>query len=476
MAYLADSLIINQGKDPHWDNSARELVAGLIAFAVETRGEEASLPLVRLMLCKPVEEIAGIATEAAALEKSLAARKLARFKFESKEMAGIVSTAQTQTAFLDSEKLAENMFESSFSFSDLVTAKGSTIYLVLPVDKLQTHGRWLRLLVSIGIRTMARNTTPLDLPVLFVLDEFGTIGKLSAVSQAVGLMAGLQMCVWAFVQDFIQLKRDYPDEWETFIANAGALLCFNLMDQYTAEYISKMLGQSTVERISVATANKRNEVGFFKTADPNYSAMSDQEFARPLLTPDEVRRIADTKGLIISRKKPVIFRKISFYEEKEFAAKARHDPHFKDVFKEQAERERLAEIKQRQAVLKECQDFIAVVAKYEEKQDLPEWYGKKIEALGGLLSDPSATKALAEKLEEVKRDFAAAKGMVLMNKAGRFLKGAAIAATDKAGEALKQSGVIDKAKEAAGKAKERAGEELKKSGLVEKIKGRFFKS
>merc|ERR1711879_1070493 len=49
-------------------------------------------------------------------------------------------------------------------------------------------------MISIGIRTISRNTEKLDYPVLFILDEFGTIGKLSAVAQAVGLMAGLQVC------------------------------------------------------------------------------------------------------------------------------------------------------------------------------------------------------------------------------------------------------------------------------------------
>jgi type IV secretory pathway TraG/TraD family ATPase VirD4 len=43
-----------------------------------------------------------------------------------------------------------------------------------------------------------------------MLDEFGTIGKLNAVAQAYGLMAGLGMIMWAFSQDLNQLKRDYP--------------------------------------------------------------------------------------------------------------------------------------------------------------------------------------------------------------------------------------------------------------------------
>ena len=36
LAYLADALIITEStKDPYWDNTARELWAGLMAFVVE---------------------------------------------------------------------------------------------------------------------------------------------------------------------------------------------------------------------------------------------------------------------------------------------------------------------------------------------------------------------------------------------------------------------------------------------------------
>lgn len=352
VAYIADSLIINQGKDPHWDDSARELVAGLIAYCVEEYKEAASLPLVRALITKPLEEIAAVAKAAQEFgPNSLAARKLSRFtSLDSKENEGIRSTAQTQTAFLDSNTLAENLNISTFSFSNLLACSGATIYLVLPVDKLYTYGRWLRLMVSIGIRTISRNTEKLPAPVLFMLDEFGTIGKLSAVSQAVGLMAGLQMCIWVFVQDFVQLRRDYPDEWETFIANAAAITSFNTMDQFTAEYLSQMLGQTTVERISVATAEKRNG-GFFKSADPNYSAMADQNFARALKNPDEIRRLHKDYGFIISNENPIIFYKSYYFNDPDLFMTLRSDPYYPDpkaLLLQQAQEKREAEAREMQ--------------------------------------------------------------------------------------------------------------------------------
>jgi type IV secretion system protein VirD4 len=322
LAYLADALIINQGKDPHWDDSARELVAGLMAYCCETLKKGVStLSLVRMLLSKPAADVAALAAEAVKLgPESVACRKLGRFAVYGKEVASIISTALTQTAFLDSAVLSENMTESDFSFDDLTTRK-ATIYLVLPVDKLQTYGRWLRLMVSIGIRTVARNTIPLENPVLFLLDEFGTIGRLSAVAQAYGLMAGLQMIIWAFTQDLVQLKRDYPDDWETFIGNSEAVSFFNIMDNFTAEYLSKLLGTTTIERICEKTAKERS-------FNPEYTRVTDQIFARQLLHASEVRNFNGNWGIVVARDNPVKFAKMVYYYDKFLYDRARHDPHF----------------------------------------------------------------------------------------------------------------------------------------------------
>ncbi|KAB2837265.1 MAG: type IV secretory system conjugative DNA transfer family protein [Caedimonadaceae bacterium] len=338
--YIADSLIINNGggDGKHFDDSARELVAGLIAYAVLEYGKAASLPLVRLLLTKDAEAIAGLAEKAKEFgEDSLAARKLARFKVTSKELASVISTAQTQSGFLDSDWLTDNLAsENTFSFDELID--GATIYLVLPTDKLQTKGRWLRLMISIGIRAVARNVKPLSLPVLFMLDEFGTIGRLSAVAQAVGLMAGLNMRIWAFIQDLTQLKRDYPDDWESFIANSDALISFDAMDQTTTEYISKLLGRETVwETVQSSSGGTSTTSSYSSGQNDSWSSGSStttnfgfsstpQVFARELMTPDEVRRLGSDQGIIITRDFNVQYHRNHYFDDPHLSELARVDP------------------------------------------------------------------------------------------------------------------------------------------------------
>jgi type IV secretion system protein VirD4 len=340
LAYLADAIIISQSsRDPHWDDSARELVAGLIAFVVESPAyrAEASLALVRGLLSLPGPELRIVIQDAQALGPgSIARTKLARFDGDTNEISSVFSTARTQTAFLDSEVLSRNMEASDFSFEELSQGNIS-IYLVLPPDKLETYARWLRLMVSIALRAVARGGSRSALPTLFMLDEFGTIGKLNAVAHAYGLMAGLGMIIWAFAQDLNQLKRDYPDHWETFIGNSQAMTCFGVMDNFTADYISKMLGTTTIEHTNISTsvgtsvAPRAPGAPFWKsqrTSVQTSTSSSTQVMSRPLMHPDEIRNLSRELCIIVGRFPPIISRRIVYHEDWRLLHCARPDPHF----------------------------------------------------------------------------------------------------------------------------------------------------
>ena len=338
LAYLADSIIITQGsRDPHWDDSARELVAGLMAFVVESPQyrAEASLGLVRELLSLPGPELRVAIKETQALgEGSLARRKLVRFDSDSTETGSIMSTARTQTTFLDSDVLTRNMDESDFSFEELCGGNVS-VYLVLPPDKLHTYARWLRLMVSSAIRAVARGGSQGALPALFMLDEFGTIGKLDAVAQAYGLMAGLGMIMWVFVQDLNQLKRDYPDHWETFIGNSQAVTCFGVGDNFTADYISKMLGTQTIEHTQVSTTHGTSvgppqmnaPIWASRTSHQTSTSYSTQVMSRALLNPDEVRGLGGEFCIIMGGFPPILCQRIVYHADWDLLHWARPDPH-----------------------------------------------------------------------------------------------------------------------------------------------------
>jgi type IV secretion system protein VirD4 len=347
LGYLADALIITENtKDPYWEDTARELWAGLMAFVVEhpDYAPTASLPLARKLLMQSNEALQGTIRTAIGLPPgSVAALKLAQFDNPEKttSIASVIAVARSQTAFLDSRVLSRSMETSDFSFDELCGGNIS-VYLVLPPDKLQTYARWLRLMVSVGIRAVARCSgrapnvpkpqAALGLPALFLLDEFGTIGRLKAVAEAYGHMARLGMIVWAFAQDLNQLRWHYPQHWETFIANSQAVTCFGITDNFTAEYISKMLGTSTVEDTDISTS----------------FSPSVQTTSRPrlLLNPDEVRGLSGELCLIMGPFAPILSRRIIYHEDWDFLHRARPDPEFPrtDAVRWRASQKRLGEM------------------------------------------------------------------------------------------------------------------------------------
>ena len=82
-----------------------------------------------------------------------------------------------------------------------------------------------------------------------LLDELGTISPgsgLSMVEQSYGLMAGLGIRIWAFLQDLPQLQRDYPQSWETFLSNSSVIQLLNVAENTTSTYFSQYLGNKTV--------------------------------------------------------------------------------------------------------------------------------------------------------------------------------------------------------------------------------------
>jgi type IV secretion system protein VirD4 len=264
---LADALVMPSGApDPFWENEARALIYGFLLYLATEPDEvdHRTLGRLRQLLTLPppdpndpharkdgtLHEIIPKMRFSANEQVQAAANRIVQ-KAE-KERSGVISTAQSHTHFLESQRILTALSRSDFSFQDLKDNK-LTVYLILPADRLNTFGRWLRLMIQQAITQTARNITAKpEHPVLFLLDEMPALGHLQMVEQAYGLMAGFGMQLWGITQDLSQLKRIYGDSWETFVSNSGVLQYFGSRDQMTADYFSKLCGVTTVWNISTA--------------------------------------------------------------------------------------------------------------------------------------------------------------------------------------------------------------------------------
>jgi type IV secretion system protein VirD4 len=264
-AQLAEALITIEGKDPHWSQSARSLIAALIMFEVlEARKwrRVPSLASVRKMLCDPVSpqdldnglEGSGLGKYAPAMMNSGHAglsNKAAQFLNWTKEVESIASAAKIQTEPFDDIEISRNLINNDFDFRDL-KREPTTVYLTLPPAMVGRHSKWLRLIITSAIQAVLRPRERGEPKVLFMLDEFFSLGHLEIISTVWALTRGYGVQMMPIFQDLPQLKKLYPDMWETFIGMAGAVISFGTNDSTTGDWLSKRMGQKS--RLSI-TAN-----------------------------------------------------------------------------------------------------------------------------------------------------------------------------------------------------------------------------
>lgn len=249
---LADALVMSEAKDEgrFWDEEAKALLMGIILYVATADAEKETRTLGRIrdLLTQDDEAFKVVLTKmfnhTHPIVRSTAARQAAK---DEKLFSSVLATAQSHTHFLDSGRIQKSLAKSDFSFGDLKT-KPTSIYLILPADRLRTFDRWLRLLIQQAITVNARNIDQKpERPILFLLDEMPTLGRLPAIEQAYGLMAGFGMQLWGIVQDLSQLAQVYgPNGWQTFISNSGVIQYFGSRDKLTAEYFSSLCGVTTV--------------------------------------------------------------------------------------------------------------------------------------------------------------------------------------------------------------------------------------
>lgn len=110
------------------------------------------------------------------------------------------------------------------------------------------------------------------------------------------------------MQNLDQLEAVYKESHETIMGNCDTHLFLGSNSQKTVEYFSKALGEKTIYRDSESINKDRNDWKQGKS-------VSEQNMARALLTPDELRRLDVDKCIIYEKGlKPIKADKYYYYK------------------------------------------------------------------------------------------------------------------------------------------------------------------
>jgi len=337
---IADSIVVHDagGRDNHWNESAHGLIAAIIAHltANTTDPRSKTLGMVRRIIRRPglLEEHAQAAQDG---NDEMVAEALDSFRDmanapNKSELSSIVSTARTQTKFLGTKAIADNLGRSDFRFRELKDRPMTTVYLTLPTRYLATCSKWFRLVVASALDDLLREET--GVPVLVVLDEFYQLGRLKVIQNAMSLARGYGLQLWPILQDLTQLQEHYEKSWETFLGNAGIRQFFAPRENTTAEYVSKLCGETTVTVTSQSKGKSENSGrNFIGGTSGKSEGTSTSVMQRRLKLPQEVCQIGDDQFLLFAadkgNKQVIEGWRLPYWEIPELRGKYSPDPYHK---------------------------------------------------------------------------------------------------------------------------------------------------
>lgn len=241
---LARALVVpSPNANPFWDNASTDIITGVIAHVLtspEIADEDRHLGTVRHFMTEANGRKMDHLKENMALG-GLPAHTISVKNIASATAGGdVMFTVNTHISWLRSLALQKTLVKSDFTMRNIKQEK-ATIYLVLPPQYLDQHGRFLRLFITQALQGMSVGQKARH-SMLFIMDEFYALGPMQILSGSAATIAGYGVKLWPIIQNLSQLQEHYPRNWETFLGNGGMWQAFAVNDQTTADYLSARLG------------------------------------------------------------------------------------------------------------------------------------------------------------------------------------------------------------------------------------------
>jgi type IV secretion system protein VirD4 len=226
--------------DPFWHVRGKQLLAGFILHVAETHPRPLrTLEQVSELLHRGREQLGATCQDMARSRFALVRDTPAILRGSAERMVdSILAMAQTNLSFLGSATVQAAMARSDFDPEAITRGDPLSVYLIIPPEKLESHAPLLRIWIAGLMKLILNRREKVERPTLFMLDEAAQLGHFPPLRKAITLLRGYGLQTWSFWQDLSQLKRLYPDDWETMYNNCRAHQFFGITTPYLAEQVS----------------------------------------------------------------------------------------------------------------------------------------------------------------------------------------------------------------------------------------------
>jgi type IV secretion system protein VirD4 len=183
--------------------------------------------------------------------------------------------------------MGKAMSSSDFSLEDVLDGE-TTLYLILPEAKLETHGGALGLITTLLLETIAARPKPA--PIMMLLEEMGNIGKLPNLSKALSLLPRKGVHLWMVFQSRRQPIEIYGQQMAGLIEEQSSLVqAWSIRGELDRKAWSLRIGNQTKKARSLARDPDNNQSPW---------RLNISERASPVMSIDEIGRMDLDQQLI----------------------------------------------------------------------------------------------------------------------------------------------------------------------------------
>lgn len=283
----------------HWDRAAFGFLTGLILHCLHVArdtGTVTSLPLLTMLLSSPKVEPMLLCKHMAGSKygAAITAAGTDQINRDDRERGAVLSTVKTYLSLFLDPIVAKNCSRSSFRIQDLMDHKQPTsLYVMVPGADGARLRPLVRLLITMILNQLVSVPVAFDTAqqpmqthkhkMLLMMEEFPDLRRLKMFEAAMAVMAGAGITAFLIMQDREQLLGAYGQH-QTIMANVHLTGAYAPNEGKTADWLSHELGNRTLNLEQFSTSGKRGR--WLSNLSRSFSPIS-----RPLLTPDEVRRL-----------------------------------------------------------------------------------------------------------------------------------------------------------------------------------------
>ena len=244
--FLADMMLVptTGGKDPFWENRARDVLTAAIARACLTDDPA------KRSLGNVLDIFHGVGWDpfVRELQARVDIRSMTRAgsslgEMERKTRDGVLQTGLSSLSAWDGDRIERATRKSDWSPLDLRSGKNPTIYICLKPNEVESYISVLRVFIAQHIRMLTSVLPPQGAaPILFVLDELPRLRQMPPVEEALEIGRQYGIKLWMFTQSLGQLENAYPNA-EGMVGSCALRMYMNpSLHDGTAQKISDEIG------------------------------------------------------------------------------------------------------------------------------------------------------------------------------------------------------------------------------------------